>query len=65
MLHTEPCANVWNENNYDNVKNILKFLSDEYVIEYKTIGDLIWKLSLTSYQPLVNIILNESNFYYN
>ena len=32
--------NIWNKENYKNFKNILEFLSREYELEYKTLGEL-------------------------
>ena len=32
--------NIWNKKNYKNFKNILQFLSKEYELEYKTLGEL-------------------------
>ena len=33
--------NVWNEENYENFRNVLEYLRKSYILKYKTIGELI------------------------
>ena len=32
--------NIWNEKNYENFRNILKYLSEQYKISYKTFNEI-------------------------
>ena len=33
--------NIWNENNYINLKNVLEYLQKSYKLKYKTIKELL------------------------
>ena len=32
--------NIWNKENYENFKNILEYLSESYILNYYTLGEL-------------------------
>ena len=32
--------NIWNKDNYENFRNILKYLSEQYKLEYKTFNQV-------------------------
>ena len=33
--------NIWNEENYENFKNVLEYLRKSYKLKYVTLGELI------------------------